>query len=122
MSTQTIQSTFDIPALVAALEGRDAAAQLELYAEDAQITTADETARPSQPNVLRGHAEIGPYLEDVCGRDMTHRVTEAIVSGDRLAYQVDCEYPDGKRVLCHAIAVLRDGRIASQRGVQVWDV
>jgi ketosteroid isomerase-like protein len=122
MTTSTIQSTFDIAALISAVERRDAAGQLELYTADAEVTTVDESARPSQPRVLHGHAEIEPFLQDVCGREMTHRVSQAFASGDHLAWEVECAYPDGKRVLCQAIAVLRDGRIASQRGVQAWDV
>ena len=122
MSTTTASTTFDLAALRTAIETRDAAGYLALYAPDAEITTVDENARPSKPSILRGHGEIGPFLDDVCSRDMTHRVTRAFTSGNQLAYEVECGYPDGTQVLCTAVAELSAGRIVSERGVQVWDV
>lgn len=121
MTTTTAPTTFDVAALRTAIQSRDAAAQLALYAPDAELHAIDETARPSRPRVLRGHAEIGPMLEDVCARDMSHHVTRAFTAGNQLAFEVECDYPDGTRVLCQAIAELSAGRIVAQRGVQVWD-
>lgn len=120
MTVTTTSTTFDTAAFASAIERRDAAAVLAMYAPDAEIRGVDETARPSHPNVLHGRDEIRAMLEDLCSRDMTHEVS-AFTSGDRLAYQVRCRYPDGTRVLCHSIADLRDGRIAREDAVQVWD-
>jgi hypothetical protein len=121
MTITTAPTTFDIAALEAAIQRRDAAAQLALFAPDAELHLVDESARPSSPRILRGHAEIGPYLEDTCARDMTHHLTRAFTAGNQLAYEVECSYPDGARVLCQAIAQLADGRIIAERGVQAWD-
>jgi hypothetical protein len=52
---------------------------------------------------------------------MTHRVTDAVQDGDRVAFQVACRYDDGTRVLASTVARLRDGRIAEQTTVQAWD-
>jgi ketosteroid isomerase-like protein len=121
MTITTVPATFDTAALQAAIHNRDAAAQLALYAPDAELHLVDQRTPPSSPRILRGHAEIGPHLEQVCARDMSHHVTRAFATGDDLAYEVECFYPDGTRVLCQAIGHLEDGRITAQRGVQAWD-
>lgn len=121
-TTATSTSTaFDVDALRRAVEGRDAAGQIALYAPDAVIRTVDEQHGPSAPLIVEGRDAIGEHLRDVCGRDMTHSVTQAIATEDRLAFEVACAYPDGTRVLCQAIARLQDGKIADQSCLQAWD-
>lgn len=119
MSTTT--TTFNTDALVRAIEGRDAEAQLALFADDAVVTTVDHEHPPSAPAVARGRDEIAVVLRDIAGRDMAHEVCDVVLAGDTLAYRIDCRYPDGSRVACHASARLRDGRIVAQHGVQAWD-
>jgi ketosteroid isomerase-like protein len=119
MSTAT---SFDLSAFTRATEARDAAGQLAAYADDAELRTVDAAHGPSEPDVRRGRDAIGALLEDVCGRPMTHRVTDAVQEGDRVAFQVACRYDDGTRVLASTVARLRDGRIAEQTTVQAWDV
>jgi ketosteroid isomerase-like protein len=121
MSTTAVPSTFDLDALRTAMEQRDAEGQIALYADDATITAIDHTTPPSSPAVLTGRDAIAAHLRGVCERDMTHRVGEAFVAGDRLVVQLDCAYPDGTRVRCLSLARLRDGRIAEQEIVQAWD-
>ena len=111
----------DLEALTRAIEGRDAAAQTAFYADDAVLTTIDSQHGPSAPAVLRGRDEIGAGLAEVCARDMTHAVVFAVGDGDRAAVAVDCRYPDGVAVRCHATLALRDGRIVEQTTVQAWD-
>jgi hypothetical protein len=111
----------DLTALARAIEGRDAAAQTAFYADDAVLTTIDSEHGPSDPAVLRGRDAIGAGLAEVCARDMTHTVVFAIGDAERAAVAVDCRYPDGVAVLCHATFVLRDGRIVEQVTVQAWD-
>lgn len=118
MSTTT---AFDVDALVKAIEGRDADTQIGLFAEDAVVTTVDHENPPSSPAVVRGREAIAAFLRDVAGREMTHSVHDVVLTGDALAYRIDCRYPDGTQVACHAIAQIRDGRIVSQHGVQAWD-
>jgi hypothetical protein len=120
-TTTSTTTTFDVDALRRAVEGRDADGQLALYAPDAVIRTVDEQHGPSAPLTLEGAGAIGAYLRDVCDRDMTHTVSQAIATDDRLAFEVRCAYPDGTRVLCQAIARLDGGRIVEQTGVQAWD-
>ncbi|HEX6389042.1 MAG TPA: nuclear transport factor 2 family protein [Solirubrobacteraceae bacterium] len=118
MSTTT---AFDVDAFVKSIEGRDAETQIGLYAEDAVVTTVDHEHPPSKPDVVRGREQVAAQLRDVLGRDMTHEVSDVVLTGDALAYRIDCRYPDGTRVACHAIARIRDGKIVSQHGVQAWD-
>jgi hypothetical protein len=117
----TTASTFDAQALKRAIEERNAAAQVELFADDAVVETIDATNPPSNPLVLKGRDAIGDFLADIASRDMTHKVSGLVVDGDRGSYTIDCTYPDGNKVLCMATVELRDGRIVRQRGVQVWD-
>jgi ketosteroid isomerase-like protein len=118
MATAT---TFDTGALKQAIEDRDAGAQLAMFADDAEVTTVDKENPPSNPQRIRGRAAIGEFLEDVFGRDMTHSVSGLVAEGDEVAYTINCRYPDGSRVVCMAALELRDGRIARQTGLQVWD-
>ena len=117
----TAATTFDPQALKRAIEERNAAAQVELFTDDAALEIVDQANPPSKPLVFQGREAVGGYLADVASRDMTHRVGGLVVDGDRASYTIDCTYPDGNKVLCMASAELRDGRIARLRGLQAWD-
>jgi ketosteroid isomerase-like protein len=120
MNTSTTQ-TFDLSELKRALEHRDAIAQLALYADDAEVTLVDRINTPGSPRVLRGREEIRGWIEDICERNMTHRVEMRVVSAGGAAFTEACRYPDGTNVLCAAVLELRDGRIAREVSVQAWD-
>jgi SnoaL-like domain len=117
----TTQTDFDLDAFAQAIEERDATKQLAAYAEDAEVTLVDQAARPSSPRVLRGKDEIRGWIEDVCGRDMTHRVGPSVQDASGAAFTETCRYPDGTAVLCATVLELDGGRIARQVGVQAWD-
>jgi hypothetical protein len=87
----TTHTTFDLAALSRAIEERDA-----------------------QP-------EIRTWIEDVCSRDMTHRIASLVASDNQVALTEECQYPDGTNVLCSCMAELRGGLISKQSVVQVWD-
>jgi hypothetical protein len=114
--------TFDLDLFTRAHEARDAAGLLDLYAEDAEITVVDKLHPPSHPQVVRGLREIGEYLRDICARDMTHEITDAVVSDDHAATMVMCTYADGTRVVAADTFQLGDdGRIHRETIVQAWD-
>ncbi len=113
--------TFEAGALRRAIEARDAAAHLDLYADDATIERLDAQNPPSAPTRIAGRDAIRASLEDVYARDMTHRVESIAVGDDAVGYTVRCAYPDGTRVVCAAVGELRDGRIVREVGVQAWD-
>ena len=118
MSTQT---AMDLDALSRAIEERDAGSQLALYADDAVVRIVDRNHPPGAPQVLRGKDAIREWIEDVCSRDMTHQVNNAVSGPYRIAFTEDCTYPDGTKVLCSASAEVSEGKIARQLAVQVWD-
>ena len=118
MSTQT---SFDFAALKRAIEERDAAAQLALYADDAEVRLVDRTNTPASPRVLHGREEIRQWIEDVCGREMNHLIETPVVGADRVAFTEACRYPDGTNVLCATVLELNEERIARQVAVQAWD-
>lgn len=119
MSAQTA-TAFDFGALKRAIEGRDAAGMLALYAPDAEVRVVDHVNPPARPHVLRGD-EIRAWLEDVCARDMSHSVEREVIGGDRISFAEACRYADGTNVLSMNVLELRDGRIARHLGVQAWD-
>ena len=118
MSTIT---TFDLDRFARAAEERDASTQLSMYGPVAIVTIADKITQPGSPRVLRGHEDIAAWLEDMYGRDMTHRVRHKVKDDRGAAYTQACRYPDGTNVLCATVIELDDGVIAAQTVVQVWD-
>jgi ketosteroid isomerase-like protein len=116
-----IRTPVTAAALKSATEARDARTLSAFYADDAVIRIIDRANPPSRPRVLHGKQEISAFWEDVCGRSMTHTVEAAAADGDRLAFTEACTYPDGTKVLCIAMAELKDGSIAKQTVVQAWD-
>jgi hypothetical protein len=113
--------TFDFETLRRAIEGRDADTLVGFYADDAEVLTVNRNSTPSSPQTMRGKEEIGSYLRDVCGREMTHRVENEVVGDGRIAFQEACEYPDGVRVLGAETLEVRDGKIVRQVNVEAWD-
>jgi hypothetical protein len=110
-----------VAGLKRAIEGRKAGALAGLYSEDAVVQVIDRDNPPSKPRNLQGRSAIAAYFEDVCGRDMTHKVEAGVAVGNRLAFTQRCAYPDGTKVFCSAMIDLKGGKIARQVVVQAWD-
>jgi hypothetical protein len=110
-----------VAGLKRAIEGRKAPALAGFYAEDAVVRVIDRDNPPSKPRDLEGKSAIIAYFEDVCGRDMTHKIENGVAVGNRLAFTQSCAYPDGTKVFCSAMAELKGGKIARQTVVQAWD-
>ena len=119
MSTTT--TTFDLARFARAAEERDAATQLSMYGPDATVTIVDRITQPGSPRVLHTHDAIKDWLEDICGRDMTHKVTHRVNGEDGAAFTLACRYPDGTQVLCASVIELEGGQVSDQAVVQVWD-
>lgn len=119
MSTTAVQ--FDLRRFTQAAERRDAATQLAMYAPDATVTIVDRITQPRAPRVLHGHEEIGAYLADLYGREMTHTASHHVAGGDGAAFLLQCRYPDGTTVFSSTLIALTDGVIAEQSSVQAWD-
>ncbi len=112
---------FSLQALSRAVETRDSVAMRGFYTEEARLRIIDHDHPPSRPQEINGRSAIAAYFDDICGRTMTHKLEKAIVNGERLAFTQACVYPDGTRVICAAMADLKDGQIANQTIVQAWD-
>jgi hypothetical protein len=118
MSTTT---GFDLGTFKQAVEERDASTQLAMYAEEAEVTLVDKNSQPSSPRRLRGRDEVRTWIEDVCGRDMTHSVELSVEDSGGAAFTESCRYPDGTAVTCATLLAIDDGSIARQVVVQAWD-
>jgi hypothetical protein len=81
----------------------------------------DRDHPPAAPAVYQGLAAIGEYYRDVCGRNISHRIEDAVSSPTGLAFTQHCRYPDGAEVLCSSVAAVSNGKIQRQTAVQVWD-
>jgi ketosteroid isomerase-like protein len=114
-------SMIAIADLKRAIEGRDGAALAGLYAANAVVRIIDRDNPPSKPRELKGKAAIASFYEDVCGRNMSHKLEDGIAEGDRIAFTQSCAYPDGTKVFCSAMLELEDGKITRQTVVQAWD-
>jgi ketosteroid isomerase-like protein len=117
----TTSPTFDFAEFKRALEERDSAGQLALYAPDAEVVLVDRINTPASPRVLRGRDEIRAWIEDTCERDMTHRVDMEVLGEGGAAFTEACRYPDGTSVLGATVLELDGRRIRRQVGVQAWD-
>ncbi len=121
MPTTTTPTAAAADGLRHAFSTRDTDALLALYAEDATVEIVDAVHTPSHPLRLSGHAPLRAHYEDVFARHMTHEADIVLASGDALAYTLRCTYADGTKVVCAATAILRDGLIVREVGVQAWD-
>ncbi|WEH13882.1 nuclear transport factor 2 family protein [Streptomyces sp. VNUA24] len=120
MGTST-SPAFDVEALRRGTEEANAATLTSLYADDAEIRVVDRNTQPSHPKVLHGRDAIAAMYDDVCSREMTHKVEQVLVQGDQVALTESCEYPDGVRVWASSMISLRDGKIIDHTMVQAWD-
>jgi ketosteroid isomerase-like protein len=114
-------STITVDELKRAIEGRDAAGLIALYADDAVMRIIDRDNPPSKPRELKGRAAIASFYDDVCSRAMSHRLEAGVSNGRNIAFTQACAYPDGTRVFCSAMIEIADGKIARQTNLQAWD-
>jgi hypothetical protein len=117
----TTTHTFDLSTFTRAIEERDSSVQLALYANDAEVTLIDKVCQPRAPRVLHGHEQIQTWIEEVCGRDMTHRIQHSVHDEAGAAFTEACRYPDGTAVMCATVLETSGGLVARQTVVQAWD-
>lgn len=118
---KTTTTTVDLTTLRNVIESSDEAGVVALYADDAELTIVDRNSTPSKPKVLAGKPAVATYYHDMCARALTHRIEQAVVGQDGIAFIEACRYPDGLRVLSSNLLQLRDGKIARHSLVQAWD-
>jgi hypothetical protein len=115
------QDTFCVEALVSAIEAGDAAAQIPLYADSAEVVVIDPHHPPRAAMTLRGKAAIALWITDLCSINMTHRVVDLVLGTDRMAFTEEGRYRDGAGVVSTSTLHLSRGLITRQRVVLVWD-
>jgi ketosteroid isomerase-like protein len=104
-----------------AIEGRDARGLIGLYDDDALLRIIDHDHPPSQPLDIKGKQAIAAYYDDVCGRAMTHKVSDTLSGDQALSFTQTCNYPDGTKVFCAAVLEIKADKILRQTCVQAWD-
>jgi hypothetical protein len=114
-------TTFDLTALVDAIEADDPAALAANYAPDVVIEVHNRDHGPAEPQVLRGRDALRALLDDVASRGLKHRVQRAVADGSAGALQTECTYPDGNRVLCASTFDLNESLIVRETRFEVWD-
>ncbi len=102
-------------------DGRDAALLASVYADDVEYMIINRNNPPSKPLVLKGRKAVQEMFADLCAREMTHEVVNAVAGGNAIAYGVRCRYPDGCNVIGLYNATLKGGRIVSEISVDCWD-
>ena len=117
----TTTTSFDLGAMIAAIEADDPAGQAAAYAQDAVIEIQNRDHGPADPLVLRGREAVRALLDDVAARKLEHRVQRAVADERTGALQVRCRYPDGATVICSTAFDLENGRITRETRLEVWD-
>lgn len=110
-----------LAAIRAGLHKRDAAMLASVYADDVEYTIINRNNPPSKRLVLRGRKAVQEMFADLCAREMTHEVVNAVTGTNAIAYCIRCRYPDGCNVIGLYNATLKDGRIVSEISVDCWD-
>ena len=112
---------FDFAAFKEAFEGKDLDRWVPFYADDAEWTEYQHLSPPRAPNRMIGRQQIAEFLARVCGADFGVSVADEVVTADRVAFSVDCVFPDGNRIFEHVITHIEDGKIVRQVDVEAWD-
>ena len=109
---------FDHGALRRAIERGDTDAMLAFYADDAEVSVRAEASvlnKGASPFEVRGRQQIGRYLGAVYGRPVVRRRFRNGAAGEgRAAFEEECEYPDGVRVVVRTTLEVGGGRISRQ--------
>ena len=115
------RSEFDFAAFKNAFERKDFNRWVPFYADDAEWIEYRHISPPRAPNRMVGKQQIADFLKWVCNANFGISIADEVVAADRVAFSVDCTFPDGKRVFEHVIAQIEDGKITRQVDVEAWD-
>ena len=89
--------------------------------DDVEFTEIDQRTPPAAPGAHRGRSALLALAEELEQRGIQMEVADGFIAGDRGAVRMVCTYPDGRKVVEHALVTLRNGKIARWDGVQAWD-
>jgi len=119
----TVHTQFDLDAFkhAVAVSSHGSDAQLDFFCDDVEWVEIDQRTPPSSPALRHGREAVAELLHGVTERGIKTTVIDGLISGDRGAIAIRCEYPRGGVVRENALLELRDGKIARWEGVQAWD-
>jgi hypothetical protein len=80
-------------AIKRAIEGREGRMLGSFYADNAVVRVIDHNNPPSRPREIKGRAAIDAFWDDICSRDMTHKVDVTIADEDQLAFSQALHLP-----------------------------
>ena len=115
-------ASFDFAGFRRALTTRDVPAWLAHFADDAEWIEHRPSDAPRPPERIRGRAAIARYLEEIAAEDLRLAIEDEVIGGDRIAFRIVCDLADGRRMVEHAIATIRDGRIVRMVEIEAWDL
>jgi SnoaL-like protein len=121
MTQQKPATELDFETLRRVVERGDALALSAFYADAAKVCIVNRNSPPNSPFELHGREAIAEYLKDVYGNGARHHIENEVFGKGRVAFNETCEYPDGTRVLAATTLDLKDGKIAREVSVEVWD-
>ena len=114
-------AAFDFDSFRAALEARDVARWLPFYADDAEWLEYRHGNPPRAPDVTRGRAAIGRYIEEIAASRIALAISNEVLGEHRAAFTITVLRADGRRIIENVIVDHRDGRIVRQLEVEAWD-
>jgi ketosteroid isomerase-like protein len=112
---------FDFATFKEAFERKDLDRWLPFYADDAEWIEYRQISPPCAPNRMIGKQQIADFLARVCKADFDITIADEVITKERVAFSVDCAFPDGKHIFEHVITQIEDGRISRQVDVEAWD-
>jgi len=113
---------FDFPAYRAAFEAKDVPRWLAFYADDAEwFEYNSQDDPPRAPNVMRGRDEIRAFLEHIAALPIAIALADEVLGAERIAFSCTVDLGNGRRIIEHVIADVRDGQIVRHVDVEAWD-
>ncbi len=113
--------SFDYAAYRAAFESQDVSRWLAFYADDAEWLEYRHFDPPQAPNVMRGKEQIGAFLKRVAEMGLEIELSREVLGDERIAFACLVTLADGRQILEHVIAEVRDGLIVRHVDVEAWD-
>ena len=114
-------SAFDFASFKRAYEHQNLDDWVSFYADDAEWIEYRDYSPPRFPNRMVGKRQIAGFPREIYEADLDLTIADEVISMDRIAFSVDCAFPDSRYVFEHVIAHLRDGRIVCQVDMEAWD-
>jgi ketosteroid isomerase-like protein len=115
-------TSFDFDGFRRALTTRDVGTWIEYYADDAEWIEHRPSTAARAPDRIAGRAAIERYLGEIAADDLRLEIEDEVVGAGRVAFRIVCDLGDGRRMVEHAIATIRDGRIARMVEIEAWDL